>query len=76
MSETRKIAAILVADIVGYRLAGADEARTLSRLQGLRSDLIDPAIAVHNGRLVTACATARRSNSVPWSTPCAARSRC
>src|SRR5271169_4590845 len=40
MSETRKIAAILVADIVGYsRLAGTDEGRTLSRLRGLRSDL-------------------------------------
>ena len=33
-------------------LAGADEDRTLSRLRGLRSDLIDPAIAVHNGRVV------------------------
>jgi hypothetical protein len=45
MAGTRKIAAILVADIVGYsRLAGADEDRTLSRLRGLRSDLIDPAI--------------------------------
>ena len=53
MSETRKIAAILVADIVGYsRLAGADEDRTLSRLRGLRSDLIDPAIAAHRGRIV------------------------
>jgi adenylate cyclase len=53
MSETRKIAAILVADIVGYsRLAGADEDRTLARLRGLRSDLIDPAIAAHRGRLV------------------------
>jgi TolB-like protein len=51
MAETRKIAAILVADVVGYsRLAGADEDRTLSRLRGLRSDLIDPAIAVHHGR--------------------------
>ena len=41
MSETRKIAAILVSDVVGYsRLAGADEDRTLSRLRGLRSDLI------------------------------------
>jgi adenylate cyclase len=36
MSETRKIAAILVADVVGYsRLAGADEDRTLARLRGL-----------------------------------------
>jgi len=41
MSETRKLAAILVADVVGYsRLAGADEERTLARLRGLRSDLI------------------------------------
>jgi len=53
MSETRKLAAILVADIVGYsRLAGADEERTLSRLRGLRSDLIDPAIDAHHGRVV------------------------
>ena len=53
MGETRKIAAILVSDVVGYsRLAGADEDRTLSRLRGLRSDLIDPAIAAHHGRIV------------------------
>ena len=46
MSETRKLAAILVADVVGYsRLAGADEERTLARLRALRSDLIDPTIA-------------------------------
>ena len=43
MSETRKLAAILVADVVGYsRLAGADEDRILARLRALRSDLIDP----------------------------------
>ena len=53
MAGTRKIAAILVADIVGYsRLAGTDEDRTLSRLRGLRSDLIDPAIDAHHGRIV------------------------
>ena len=53
MSETRKIAATLVADVVGYsRLAGADEDRTLARLRTLRSDLIDPTIAVHHGRVV------------------------
>jgi adenylate cyclase len=53
MSETRKIAAILVSDVVGYsRLAGADEERTLARLRALRSDLIDPTIAVHHGRIV------------------------
>jgi adenylate cyclase len=53
MSETRKLAAILVADIVGYsRLAGADEERALARVRALRSDLIDPAIAAHRGRIV------------------------
>ena len=53
MSETRKIAAILVSDVVGYsRLAGADEDRALARLRAVRSDLIDPIIAVHHGRVV------------------------
>ena len=53
MTETRKLAAILAADVVGYsRLAGADEDRTLARLRALRSDLVDPTIAVHHGRVV------------------------
>ncbi|WP_271899566.1 adenylate/guanylate cyclase domain-containing protein [Candidatus Phyllobacterium onerii] len=53
MGEMRKIAAILVSDVVGYsRLAGADEDRILARLRTLRSDLIDPTIAVHHGRVV------------------------
>jgi len=53
VSERRKLAAILVSDVVGYsRLASADEDRTLVRLRGLRSDLIDPAIAAHHGRIV------------------------
>ncbi|HLH48415.1 MAG TPA: adenylate/guanylate cyclase domain-containing protein, partial [Roseiarcus sp.] len=53
MSETRKLAAILVADIVGYsRLTGADEERILARLRTLRSDLIDPTVAIHHGRIV------------------------
>ena len=53
VSETRKLAAILVSDIVGYsRLAGADEDRILARLRTLRSDLIDPILAVHHGRVV------------------------
>src|SRR6202040_2453877 len=48
MSETRKLAAILCSDVVGYsRLAGADEDRILARLRALRSDLIDP-----TGRIV------------------------
>jgi adenylate cyclase len=53
VGEIRKLAAILVSDVVGYsRLTGADEDRTLARLRGLRSDLIDPAIAAHRGRIV------------------------
>ena len=53
MTEKRKLAAILAADVVGFsRLTGADEDRTLARLRALRSDLIDPTIAVHNGRVV------------------------
>jgi adenylate cyclase len=53
VTETRKIAAILAADVVGFsRLTGADEDRTLARLRALRSDLIDPTIAVHHGRVV------------------------
>src|SRR5262245_7637064 len=53
MTETRKIAAILAADVVGFsKLAGTDEERTLARLRSLRSDLFDPTIAVHHGRVV------------------------
>ena len=53
MTETRKLAAVLAADVAGFsRLTGADEDRTLARLRALRSDLIDPTIAVHNGRMV------------------------
>jgi adenylate cyclase len=49
----RKLVAILAADVVGYsRLASADEDRILARLRALRSGLIDPTIAVHNGRVV------------------------
>ena len=53
MAVTRKLAAILAADVAGYsKLAGADEERTLARLRALRSDLIDPTVAVHHGRVV------------------------
>src|SRR5215472_4384434 len=47
MPETRKLGAILAADVAGYsKLTAADEERTLARLRALRSDLIDPTIAV------------------------------
>ena len=51
MAEARKLAAILAADVAGYsKLTGTDEERTLARLRALRSDLIDPTIALHHGR--------------------------
>jgi len=53
MTATRRLAAILAADIVGYsRLIGADEADTLNRVRSIRAEVIDPTIAAHNGRLV------------------------
>ena len=53
MSQTRRLAAILAADVAGYsRLMGADEEGTLERLRALRRELLDPKIAEHRGRLV------------------------
>ena len=52
MSQTRRLAAILAADVVGCsRLMGADEEGTLERLKTLRRDLVDPQIAEHKGRI-------------------------
>ena len=52
MAETRKIAAILAADVVGFsRLTSADEDRTLARPRAMRSELIDPTVANQNGRV-------------------------
>ena len=49
----RRLAAIVCADMVGFsRLMEADEVGTLSRLQSVRAELIDPKIAEHRGRLV------------------------
>jgi adenylate cyclase len=53
MSQTRRLAAILAADVAGYsRLMGADEEGTLERLKALRRELVDPKIAEHHGRIV------------------------
>jgi adenylate cyclase len=53
VSQTRRLAAILAADIAGYsRLIGADEGGTLRQLRAIRAELIDPKIAEHHGRLV------------------------
>ena len=53
MIATRKLAAILAADVAGYaRLMSADEEGTLERLKAHRRELIDPKIAEHHGRMV------------------------
>ena len=53
MASTRRLAAILAADVAGYsRLIGADEDGTLQALRAIRAELLDPTIAAHNGRLV------------------------
>jgi adenylate cyclase len=52
MNQTRRLAAILAADVAGYsRLIGADEEGTLERLKALRREIIDPKIAEHRGRI-------------------------
>jgi adenylate cyclase len=53
MSQTRRLAAILAADVAGYsRLIRADEEGTLERLKALRCELLDPKIAEHHDRIV------------------------
>jgi adenylate cyclase len=53
MTTTRRLAAILAADVAGYsRLIGADEEGTLNRLKSIRAEVIDPKIAEHRGRIV------------------------
>jgi adenylate cyclase len=53
MSQTRRLAAILAADVAGYsRLMGEDEEGTLAALKAIRSEVIDLKIAEHRGRIV------------------------
>ena len=53
MSATRRLAAILAADVAGYsRLIGADEEGTLNRLRSIRAEVVDPSIIEHRGRIV------------------------
>jgi hypothetical protein len=53
MTATRRLAAMLAADVAGYsRLMGADEESTLERLKALRRELLDPKITEHHGRIV------------------------
>jgi adenylate cyclase len=53
MTQTRRLAAILAADLAGYsRLIGSDEEGTLNRLRSIRADVIDPKITEDRGRIV------------------------
>ena len=53
MTTTRRLAAILAADVAGYsRLIGDDEEGTLNRLRSIRADVIDPKIGEYQGRIV------------------------
>jgi len=53
MTATRRLAAILAADVAGYsRLVGADEAGTLEAFKTIKAEVFDPTIAAHSGRLV------------------------
>jgi len=53
MSQTRRLAAILAADVAGYsRLLRADEGGTLNQLRSIRVDIIEPTIARYRGRIV------------------------
>ena len=75
MASTRRLAAILAADVAGYsRLMGADEEGTHERLKAHRCELIDPKIGEHSGRVVKTTGSWR--NSRASSTPSAARRNC
>jgi adenylate cyclase len=53
MTEQRRLAAIVSADVAGYsRLMGRDESGTLAALKAIRLEVVDPAIARHGGRVV------------------------
>ena len=77
MTASRRLAAILAADVAGYsRLMGADEEGTLERLKALRRELVDPRIAEHKGRIVKTTGDGMVVEFASASMPCAARSRC
>src|SRR5438132_2696675 len=83
MSQTRRLAAILAADVAGYsRLMGADEEGRLERVKALRRELLDPKIAEHKGRILGSSPGTRPPATACWwnlpasSMRCAARSRC
>ena len=69
MSQTRRLAAILAADVVGYsRLIGADEGGTLQIFKTICEEVFDPKIAAHHGRLVKTTGEALLLSSAALST--------
>ena len=77
MTASRRLAAILAADVAGYsRLMGEDEESTLERLKALRRELLDPKIAEYHGRIVKTTGDGMVVEFASASMPCAARSRC
>jgi adenylate cyclase len=77
MASTRRLTAILAADVAGYsRLMETDEESTLERLKAHRRQLIDPKIAEHHGRIVETTGDGCSRSSTASSTRCAAPRRC
>ena len=77
MASTRRLAAILAADVAGYsRLMGADEEGTHERLKAHRRELVDPKIGEHSGRIVKTTGDGMLSNSRASSTRFAALPSC
>ena len=78
MSQTRRLAAIVAADVAGYsRLIGAGEGGTLQTFKTIREEVFDPKIAAHYGRLVkttgdgflvvfSSVVDALRCATIPW----------
>jgi class 3 adenylate cyclase len=74
MTTTRRLAAILAADVAGYsRLIGADEEGTLNRLRSIRGEFIDPKITEHRGRIVKTTGDGLLWNFPVWLMHCVVR---
>jgi class 3 adenylate cyclase len=74
MTATRRLAAILAADVVGYsRLIGADEEGTLERLRSVRAELIDPKITEQRGRIGKTTGDGLLVEFPVWSMRCVVR---
>jgi class 3 adenylate cyclase len=68
MTAIRRLATIRAGDVAGYsRQMGADKQGTLTRLKAIRSELIDPEIAAHQGRIIALDPRTRPPATVCWS---------